>query len=236
MRPRWLWRLAPLAGIALLIVAAIASGAWKRLSLADLQAHHATLALYVTRHPALSLLIYLALFILVVTACVPGPSVMIMAGGLLFGTLAGGAAALASCTIGSMLVFLACRMAFGDWLARHAGPRLARLEAALSTSPFSYLLTLRLVPAVPYFVATLAAGLARVRLRDLLAATVIGSAPVCFILAGLGAGLVRLFERGGKVDASLLAKPQIVAPLAALALLSLGPLAWRLLRSRRETE
>lgn len=226
-------RFAPVALIAILIVAIAVSGVWRRLSLADLRAHHANLALYVAHHPRLSLLIYVGLFVAVVTACIPGPGVMCMAGGLLFGTAVGGAAALVSCILGSALVFLACRMAFGDWLAHRAGPKLARLEGALSRNAFFFLLTLRLVPGAPYFVASLAAGLARVRARDLLAATAIGSTPMAFLLAGLGAGLRAAFASGAKVDASFFARPAIVAPLAGLAILSLGPLLWRLYRARK---
>ncbi|MGI8840499.1 MAG: TVP38/TMEM64 family protein [Caulobacteraceae bacterium] len=191
------------------------------------------LAAYVASHPALSVALYLALFTAVVTACLPGPGVLSVAGGFLFGTLAGGAAALGACTAGSVLVFLACRLAFGDWLARRAGKRIARLEAALSRHPFLSLLSLRLLPFFPYFVATLAAGLSRVRSRDLVAATAVGSAPVSFILAGLGAGLGRAFDRGVRIEASILESPRILVPLAALAVLSAAPLAWRLYRARR---
>jgi hypothetical protein len=58
----------------------------------------------------------------------------------------------------------------------------------------------------------------------------VGSAPVSFILAGLGAGLGGLFDAGVKVDARLFAKPQIVAPLVGLALLSAVSIAWRAAR------
>jgi uncharacterized membrane protein YdjX (TVP38/TMEM64 family) len=226
-------RFAPLALIAALAVAAVASGAWRHLTLADLQAHHGALAAHVARHPALSLALFVALFVAVVTTCMPGPGLLSVAGGFLFGLWAGGAAALFASTLGSAVVFGACRLAFGDWLARRAGPRVARLEAALSRHAFLSLLSLRLIPVVPYFAPTLAAGLARVRLRDLVAATAIGCAPVSFILAGLGAGLGVAFQRGARIDAALVERPQVLAPLAALAVLSAAPLAWRLFRARR---
>src|SRR3569832_2201015 len=115
---RILKRYGPMALIAALFVAAIASGTWRHLSLNELQSHHAALAAYVRAHPLISLGAYFALYCLVVIACTPGPSVMSLAGGYLFGALIGGGAALAACVAGSTVVFLACRTAFGDWAAK----------------------------------------------------------------------------------------------------------------------
>lgn len=231
-RRRWL-RLAPLAVIAALFVGLIGSGALKQLSLTSLAEHRAALAAFVGAHPYASLAVYFGLYVLVIVACLPGPAVLSIAGGFLFGPLLGGAMALASLAVGAVIVFLACRTAFGDWAAHRAGPTVARIEAGFSRDAFSYLLALRLMPVAPFFVVNLAAGLARVRLTSFLAATVIGAAPSAFIFATLGAGLGRIFDRHAHVGAGLLLQPQIAAPLCALALLSLAPPAWRLWRARQ---
>jgi uncharacterized membrane protein YdjX (TVP38/TMEM64 family) len=223
-------RFGPIALSVCLLIAVFATGLWRRLSLSELATHRAALSLLVARHPALSLLAFIGAYVVVVLACTPGPGFMSTAGGFLFGTWLGGAANLFSLVVGSSLVFLACRTAFGDWAARRAGPVVARLEAGFTASAFSWLLTLRLIPIVPYFATNIAAGLMRVRLRDLAGATLVGSAPVSFILAGLGAGLGGLFDAGVKVDARLFARPQILAPLAGLALLSAASIAWRAAR------
>ena len=222
-----------IALVAGLLIAAIASGAWRHLTLGELASHRVVLKAWVAAHPILSLAAYLGAYVLVIAACIPGPSVMTTAGGFLFGVWLGGAAALTACIVGSTIVFLACRTAFGDWAAHRAGPVIQRIEKGFSENAFTFLLTLRLIPAVPYFATNIAAGLARVRLSALVGATLIGSAPICFVLAGLGAGLGDLFDRGVKVDSSLFERPQILLPLAGLALLSCGPIGWRLWRRRR---
>jgi uncharacterized membrane protein YdjX (TVP38/TMEM64 family) len=216
-----------------LLIAAVASGAWRHLTLDDLASHRQTLTAWVGAHPILSVVTYLGVYIAVVVACIPGPGAMTTAGGFLFGVWLGGAAALASCTIGAVIVFLACRTAFGDWAAHRAGPVVQRIENGFSENAFSFLLTLRLIPMVPFFATNVAAGLARVRLSALVGATLIGTAPVSFVFAGLGAGLGDLFDRGVKIDSSLFERPQILLPLAGLALLSCGPIGWRLWRRRR---
>jgi uncharacterized membrane protein YdjX (TVP38/TMEM64 family) len=226
-------RFVPLAVIAALLVAVVASGLLDHLSLAELKANRAMLSAQVAAHPALSLLVYFVIYVLVVVACVPGPGFMTIAGGFLFGVWLGGAAALASCVVGATIVFQACRTAFGDWAARRAGPVVQRIEAGFARHGFSYLLTLRLIPMVPFFATNVAAGLARVRLRDLVAATMIGTAPAAFVFAGLGAGLGVLFDHGAKADFRLIETPQVMLPLVGLGLLSALPIAWRLIQARR---
>jgi uncharacterized membrane protein YdjX (TVP38/TMEM64 family) len=232
-RRAWL-RWAPLAVIAALFVALIGSGALKRLSLAGLAAHRAELHQFVSQHPAGSMAAYVGLYVLVIVACAPGLSGLTLAGGFLFGPFFGGLAALAALNLGAAVVFLACRTAFGDWAANRAGPTMARIEAGFARDAFAYLLALRLMPVAPFFMVNLAAGLARVRLPVFLLATLIGSAPSAFIFASLGAGLERMFHRHARLDASLILNPTVVPALAALAVLSLAPPAWRLWRARRQ--
>lgn len=231
-RRRWL-RALPILVIAALFVALFASGVLRRLSLASLAEHRAALVHLVARHPLGSLGAYAGLYVLVIVACAPGPAVMSLAGGFLFGPLVGGLAAVAAMLVGGVIVFLACRTAFGDWAAHRGGPAIARIEAGFSRDAFSYLLALRLMPAAPFFMVNLAAGLARVRLSSFVLATLIGSAPSAFVLAGLGSGLGGLLRRHEKLDASLLARWDIVLPLTALAALALAPILWRLWRARR---
>jgi uncharacterized membrane protein YdjX (TVP38/TMEM64 family) len=219
--------------VAALFVIAIASGAWRHLSLHDLRDHRQALTAFVAAHPILSLGAYFGLYVVVVIACTPGPGAMSLAGGFLFGTWIGGAAALASCVVGSTIVFLACRTAFGDWAAQRTSPRIRAFQAGFSRNAFNYVLTLRLLPVMPLSATTIAAGLGGAPLSALVLGTLIGSAPVSFIFAGLGAGLGELFNHGQKIDMSLFERPQIVLPLVGLTLMSAAPLVWRLSRRAR---
>jgi uncharacterized membrane protein YdjX (TVP38/TMEM64 family) len=229
--PAWL-RLLPLALIAALFVALIASGALKALSLASLERHREELTGFVTLHPIASVAAFFGVYLLVVIACAPGPAVLTVASGFLFGPLLGGSVTLVALVSGGSIVFLACRTAFGDWAAHRAGPIIARIEAGFARNALAYLLALRLMPVAPFFAVNLAAGLARVRLGAFVLATVVGSAPSAFIFASLGAGLSGLFKRHAKLGVELALRPDIALPLVALALLALAPPLWRLWRGR----
>jgi len=231
-RLRWL-RLAPIAVIAALFLALIGSGVLKQLSLASLAEHRAQLLAFVAAHPYASVAAYVGAYVLVIVACSPGPAVLSIAGGFLWGPVLGGVLALVSMGIGAAIVFLACRTAFGDWAAHRAGPTIARIEAGFSRDAFAYLLALRLMPAAPFFAVNLAAGLARVRLGAFMLATLVGAAPSAFIFATLGAGLGGMFRRHAHIGAHILLQPQIAGPLAALAALALAAPGWRLWRARR---
>lgn len=226
-------RFAPIALVGALAAGFVATGAYRRLSLSDLETNHAALQAYVAHHPMASLAAFLGIYALVVAACAPGLFVMTLAAGFLFGAALGGAATVVALAAGGSVVFLACRTAFGDWLARRAGPTLARLEAGFSRDAFAYLLALRLMPVAPFFMVTLAAGLARTRTSSFVLATILGSAPSSFVIAGLGAGLGGLFARRARLQPDVMLQPAIAVPLTALALLSIAPAAFRLWRGRR---
>lgn len=221
-----------LAAILALLIAALLSGAWRWISLAELRSHHAALQAFVAARPLIAGGSLLVAFIAVVAACLPGITLMASASGYLFGALVGGAISLAACVIGSVLVFLACRSAFAEAIAARSGPRVAALERAFGANAFSYLLSLKLVPAMPYFLPNVAAGLAGVRLMTVIAATALGSAPVCFILAGLGAGLGKVIDRGGPLSEQMFTRPAVLAPLIGLSILAVASLAFRVLRAR----
>jgi uncharacterized membrane protein YdjX (TVP38/TMEM64 family) len=219
--------------IVALAVAFVATGAWRLMSFEQLQRHHAALEHFVRQHRVLAPAVYLGVFIVVVAACVPGPGLMCTVSGYLFGTVFGGLVNLTACVAGSAVVFLACRSAFAGVIARRGGARVRDVEQALRRNAFSYLLTLKLMPILPFAVPNIAAGLAGVRLSAVIWASALGSAPVCFILASLGAGLGRFLDRDVTPSLHLFERPDVYGPLLALSLLSIAGLAWRLIRRRR---
>jgi uncharacterized membrane protein YdjX (TVP38/TMEM64 family) len=234
---RWL-KLAPVAVIAAAAALVFATGLNRYLSLDMLQEKRELLLELVARHPITGLLAYMGAYAVMVALSVPGALIMTMTGGFLFGPLVGASAAVIGMTVGATIMFLVARSALGDFLKRHtpAGGMVSRVEAGVRANAFLYLLVLRLLPAVPFWLCNLASGFVNIPLRTYLAATIVGIIPSTFIYASIGAGLGHVFDRGEKPNLNLISDPQVLFPLIGLVALSLLPLlyhAWRVRRGRR---
>src|SRR4051794_39412820 len=190
--------LLPLLVIFALLAAAYASGLHRELSWATLAAHRAALHDLVAVHPAAAGAGYVLLYAAVVALSLPGGAIMSAAGGLLFGIVAGAALAVVGATVGAVLLFLAARSALGPLLARRAAPLLDRIRPGLERDGFSYLLAMRLVPLVPFWLLTLAPALVGMHLAPYAAATFIGIIPAAVVFAAIGAGVATCWPRAGR--------------------------------------
>jgi uncharacterized membrane protein YdjX (TVP38/TMEM64 family) len=230
-------RLALRFGPVLLVLAVVAvligSGALKHVSLDALRANAALLQAYVRTHPVLSVGAYLAAYVLCIALSLPVALVLTVSGGFLFGPWLGGPTAALGCTLGATIVFLISRLAVGDAVEARTGPRVRAIAEGIRKDAFFYLLTLRLIPVTPFWLANVAAGLIAIPVPVFVAATFLGILPTSLIYAGLGSGLGRLFDSGQPVSAHSLVTPQMILPLAGLALLSVLPIIYQRYRARR---
>jgi uncharacterized membrane protein YdjX (TVP38/TMEM64 family) len=101
------------------------------------------------------------------------------------------------------------------------------VQERLARDGFLYLLALRLVPLVPFWIVNLAAAVAGIRLAVFIPATLIGIVPASFILSSIGSGVGGILAEGRTPDLSVLFGPRILLPLLGLAALSLLPILLR---------
>jgi uncharacterized membrane protein YdjX (TVP38/TMEM64 family) len=248
---RSLWRFVPLVFIAGLTIAVFASGLNRKLSLEALVHHRAAVDAFVDGHMVRAIAIYIAVYVAAVALSLPGASFLTISGGLLFGTLLGGTAAIVSATLGAIAIFLIARTALGQWLVRCAGPRIATIAAGFRHDAFNYLLFLRLIPVFPFWLVNLIAAAGGVALAPFAIATFFGIMPLAFLGAFLGDGLDSILatqisaytdcRAGGGTDChidfgwSMIATPKVVATLCVLCLFALAPLLVRRARGARQS-
>jgi uncharacterized membrane protein YdjX (TVP38/TMEM64 family) len=228
-------RLIPLAVLGTAGIAFILCGGRSYLTFASLTEHREWLVEFVTRGGLLAAFGFVLVYVILVSLSVPGGMLLTIASGFLFGPWLGTAYALTGATIGAMVVFLAARAGLAG-LAERAGPRVQRLETGFREDAFSYLLVLRLVPIVPFWLINLVAGAVGISTRVYMIATFVGMIPGTFVYASLGNGVGTLMEAGQRPHFHILSEPSVLLPLIGLALLALVPVIYKRWRDRRGRE
>lgn len=218
------WRRYLLLGAILVAACGAVLIARHYLNYSQLQDNYQALATWRDGHLALALAAYVVVYIAAVAFSVPGAVWLTLLGGFLFGILAGSFVVVLSATVGATLIFLAARTVLSGLLRRRAGGWIERLERGFRQGEVSFLLIMRLVPAMPFFVANLVPAFLGARLRTFVWTTLVGIAPATVVFVSIGAGLGEQLGRGEKPDLGVIFEPHILGPLLGLAALSALPL------------
>lgn len=224
-----IWRRLPI----LVILAAAVLGLFllrDTLSFEALARHRDSLLAFRDAHFLLASLGFVAAYTLIVALSLPGATVTTLAGGFLFGLFPGVLYNVTGASLGAVAVFLAARAGFGADVARKLaakGGAAARLLAALQANAWSALLTMRLVPAVPFFLANLLPAFANIGVVPFAVTTFFGIIPAALVFTSIGSGLGTVFAQGGAPDLSIFFAPQILGPILGLAALSALPMILR---------
>jgi len=161
----------------------------------------------------------------VVVTVLPFPrTAFTLAAGLLFGPALGIAIAVTASTLSALTALLLVR-ALGwrlDAVLHHPG--VEALDARLRSRGWPAVLSMRLIPAVPFSVLNYAAGASAVRVVPYLAATMVGLLPGTSAVVILGDALT------GRVS------PLLILVSVCTATLGIGGLAYERHRYRRERE
>lgn len=227
-------RILPLIAIAAIAVA----GFFFRdvFSFETLAGHREQLLAWRDSSYALVVLGYMAAYFAVVAFSLPGALIMTLAGGFLFGLFPGALYIVVAATLGAIAIFLAAKTGLGDALHQKmqasGGGMAARFEKGLRENEVSYLLLMRLVPAVPFFIANLAPAFFGVGLITYAWTTFVGILPGTIVYTWVGAGLGEVFETGGTPDLGILFEWQVLGPILGLCALSALPIVLKTLRKK----
>ncbi len=239
---------APVAFIAALVALFFMFRLDRYLSFDRLVDSRAMLRSVVADHGMAALAIFALVYVTIASLSVPGGFILNLTGGFLFGGLIGGLTAAASATIGSAIVFLAARTILNDVLRRKAGGVAGRIRDGFQRSAWSYMLSLRLSPLIPFWLVNIGAALAGIPLVTFIWTTAVGILPVVLTIAFAGENLDRVAaasrialetcraEGGEDCRMSLplreILSPSMLAVLISGSLLALTPALVRALRAR----
>jgi len=220
--------------IAILIVAGIGAFTLRdTLTFDALRDNREALLAFRDANYALTVLLFMLAYVLIVAFSLPGATVATLTGGFLFATFPGALFNVTAATLGATLIFLAARWGLGERLAAKMDTgqgAVKRIKDGIDENQWSMLFLIRLVPAVPFFVANLVPALVGVPLNRFVISTFLGIIPGGVVYTSVGAGLGQVFERGETPNLGIIFEPQILLPLLGLCLLAALPILIKTLR------
>ncbi|KAA9010620.1 TVP38/TMEM64 family protein [Histidinibacterium aquaticum] len=179
---------------------------------------------------------FIAAYVVIVAFSLPGATLATLTGGFLFGVFPGALYNVTAATIGAVGIFLAARMGAGDRLAGRMDASeglVRRIKAGIDENQWSMLFLIRLVPAVPFFVANLVPAFVAVPLWRFAVTTFLGIIPGAVVYTSVGAGLGEVFERGETPDLGIIFQPQILLPILGLCALAALPIVLKAVRGKK---
>ena len=201
-----------------------------------LRLHRAELLSITQSHKVLAALLFVSLYSVIAGLSLPGAAIASIAGGFLFGLMLGTILNITAATLGATALYLAVQWGVGESFVRRLDAlegRSDKIVSRLRKNKVSVLLSLRLVPVVPFFAVNLLAAISRVGFRTFVLTTSVGILPGAIVFTSIGVGLGSVFDQGAEPDLSVLWSPQLLFPLLGLAALSLVPIFWK---NKAETE
>jgi uncharacterized membrane protein YdjX (TVP38/TMEM64 family) len=197
------------------------SGAYEHFKFETIKERRDWLKEQAEQHLLIAVVLYFGLYVTVASLSLPISTVVSLLGGFLFDFWLGVVLVSFASTSGSTLAFLGSRYLFRDFVQRRFGKWLDAANRGLDKDGLYYLLTLRLIPYVPFFVVNFVMGLTGMPARTFWWVSQLGMLPATC-----------LYVNAGKQLGTAEELKHIPLLLLSLALLGAAPLAFRALVKR----
>jgi pyruvate/2-oxoglutarate dehydrogenase complex dihydrolipoamide dehydrogenase (E3) component/uncharacterized membrane protein YdjX (TVP38/TMEM64 family) len=145
--------------LAILIGAFFSFDVGQYLSLEYLKGKQTNFSSFYKENPLLAMGAFTAVYIVSTALSLPGAALLTLMGGALFGLVTGTIVVSFASTIGATLAFLVSRLLLRDLVQGKFSHYLKSFNDGIKKDGAFYLFTLRLIPAVPFFVINLVMGL-----------------------------------------------------------------------------
>jgi uncharacterized membrane protein YdjX (TVP38/TMEM64 family) len=215
----------------LAVVAAVAFLAYTQfghtLTLASLAQQESELRAFQQQHPVLVYGAAFLLYVVVTGLSLPGAAVLTLAYGWYFGFVRGFVVVSFASTAGATMAFLLSRFLFRDMIQRRFGDRLEKFDLALKREGPFYLFTLRLIPAVPFFIINAVMGLTPIRTWTFWWVSQLGMLAGTAVYVYAGSSVPTLQTLADKGINAVFTPTQLTQIVVAFTLLGVFPLAVR---------
>lgn len=187
-------------------------------------------------HMAAAVALFMLAYVAIIAFSLPGGTLATLTGGFLFGLFPGALMNVTAATIGAVIIFSVVRAGLGARMAAQidaSDGRVKRISDQIRANEVPVLLSMRLIPVLPFFVANVLPAFLGVALARYAWTTFFGIMPGGVIYTWVGAGLGDVFDRGETPNMGILFEPQIIGPILGLAALALLPVFLRLIKRKK---
>ncbi len=199
------------------------------LALDVIRAQQQNLKSYYSEHALLVLGGFFLIYIFITALSLPGAAVMTLLAGAMFGFWQGLFTVSFASSIGATLAFLMARFLLKDWIQGKYSRQLFAINQGFEKEGGFYLFALRLIPAFPFFLINILAGLMPIKTRNFYVISQLGMLPGTAVYVYAGTELAKV------QSLSDIASPSL---LGAFVLLGLFPILSKkiieILRKKRE--
>lgn len=172
---------------------------------------------YISLNYIFSISIFIAFYGFLILCNFPMASLLSMISGFLFGTWVGGLIAIVGGTLGAFGIFIIAKYFFSDFIKKNILNKYSYIENYFKKNDLELMLLIRIVPGVPFFAQNLIlAGLGADN-KKFFYTTLLGLAPWSFIFGSVGQGLEEIFVSQTEISFSLVAQPEYLIPIGAIA-------------------
>ena len=185
-------RLLVVALVALAVVAFFAVGGQRYFTFEYVKGQQTAVQGWYQANPWRTALGFFALYVAVTGLSLPGAALMTLLAGAIFGLLWGTVIVSFASTIGATLAFLLSRFVLHDWVQQRFQGQLTGINRGVEKEGAFYLFTLRLIPAVPFFVINLAMALTPLRAWTFLWVSQLGMLAGTLVYVNAGTQLARI--------------------------------------------
>lgn len=188
---------------------------------------------FVAQNTVLAYAGYVLLFVVLAVVLFPAQLWIIVFGAMVFGFWPAMVVSWGASLLGAVCVFVMARGVMGDFYRARASRHLARIEEGFQRNQLSWMLTVRFIPIVPYFVSNVAPAFLGARLTPFAIAAAVGVVPYVAGYSFVGAQTASVFDEGKPPDVASLAASMAPVLLVVATLPMLAMLVRRWLARRR---
>jgi len=218
-------------GIIFLLVAGVIIVAYTQLgdalSLQKLAQQESQLRTFQQEHPVLVYGIAFSVYVLATGFSLPGATVLTLVLGWYFGLVRGIILVSFASTMGATLAFLLSRFLFRESIQKRFGERITNFNQALEREGPFFLFTLRLIPAVPFFVINAVMGLTPIRTKTFWWVSQVGMLAGTVVYVYAGSRVPNLQTLADKGISAVFTPSQLTQIIIAFVLLGIFPLTVR---------